>query len=52
MKKVLLLSIVPDISECQFKVKRILDQVDFGDLKYIYAVNVKMGKINDISLKN
>ena len=51
VKKVLLLAIVPDISECHFNVKSILDQVDFGDLKYIYAVDVKMGNINDRSFK-
>ena len=51
VKKVLLLAIVPDISECHFNVKSILDQVDFQDLKHIYAVDVKMGKINESSIK-
>ena len=51
VKKVLLLAVVPELSESHYNVRSILQEVDLRDLKYIYAVDVKMGNytsLNDI----
>ena len=45
VKKVLILAVVPDVAESHHNVRSILQQVDFGTIQYIYAVDVKMGNI-------